>query len=151
MVFHCDRCGFHNNYGQAMSPEGQPCPVCMVGRMWPGQLTSGFRLVDNAIAVFPAGGQGIPATYQPLRLAGEQHLSALDFFANEDLSHYRQFIQAETVFLGRFTSTWSRISGGTRGCRRTRETSTTGVTSLRRRWRKSRSRSSGPMAGSSPG
>jgi hypothetical protein len=100
MVFHCDRCGFHNNYGQAMSPEGRLCPACMVGHMRRGQLPSGFRLADNAIAVFPADGQGITATYQ--RLAGEQHLPFLDFFANENLNHYKHFIQAETVFLGRF-------------------------------------------------
>ena len=47
-----------------------------------------------------ADGQGITATYQ--RLAGEQHLPFLDFFANENLNHYKHFIQAKAVFLGRF-------------------------------------------------
>ncbi|HTU74888.1 MAG TPA: DNA adenine methylase [Trebonia sp.] len=52
--------------------------------------------------MFRPGCQGNPFAYQPRRVAGEQYLSDLNFFASAGPRHYQEFIQAETVFMGRF-------------------------------------------------
>ncbi|HZN73555.1 MAG TPA: DNA adenine methylase [Micromonosporaceae bacterium] len=102
MDFYCDRCGYHVRFGLGQAPLLMVCPVCGIGHLWQGVRQSGFRIVQNAIEAFVPHGQNVQGLYQPLVIKGQQPYSQIDFFAGILGPKYQEFIQEETVYLGRF-------------------------------------------------
>jgi site-specific DNA-adenine methylase len=96
MFFHCDVCGFEEQY--LIAPT--KCPVCGLGTMRQGQAAAGFSVVNGDLVA-----RGIVCPdYQPVWQGAVLTPESFNYFAGIVGASYLKFIREKTTYVGRFTN-----------------------------------------------